>query len=60
MCGYQTVGAEHMVLGSDYPHVIGSIDESVSSIEQLQLTQEEKEMIFGENALRILRTNEAK
>jgi aminocarboxymuconate-semialdehyde decarboxylase len=58
MCGYQTVGADHMVLGSDYPHVIGSIDESVSSIEQLQLTQEEKEMIFGGNAMQILRHND--
>lgn len=58
MCGYQTVGAEHMVLGSDYPHVIGNIRECVSSIENLQLPQEEKEMILAENALRILRLSD--
>lgn len=55
MCAYQTVGAEHMVLGSDYPHVIGSMSESVSSIVGLQLPQEEKAKMLGKNAMRILR-----
>src|ERR1044071_9157482 len=27
------VGADHMVMGSDYPHLLGSIDRAVSSIE---------------------------
>jgi aminocarboxymuconate-semialdehyde decarboxylase len=54
MCAYQTVGAEHMVLGSDYPHVIGNMTEAVSSIEELPLTQDEKESILSRNALRIL------
>lgn len=57
MCAYHTVGADHMVLGTDYPHVIGDMGESVSGIEGLQLPQEEKEMILGKNALRILRLN---
>ncbi|MCI0337276.1 MAG: amidohydrolase, partial [Acidobacteria bacterium] len=29
------VGADHMVMGSDYPHMLGSIDRAVSSIESL-------------------------
>ena len=31
------VGADHMVMGSDYPHLLGSIDRAVSSIEALDI-----------------------
>ena len=55
MCAYHTVGAEHMVLGSDYPHVIGNMREALSSIQGLQLAEDEKQLILGQNALRILR-----
>ena len=48
------VGADHMVMGSDYPHLLGSIDRAVSSIEGLQVTEQEKEEIFSGNALSIL------
>ena len=48
------VGADHMVMGSDYPHLLGSIDRAVSSIEGLQVTEQEKEGIFSGNALSIL------
>lgn len=48
------VGADHMVMGSDYPHLLGSIDRAVSSIEGLEIGGEEKEMIFEGTALRIL------
>jgi aminocarboxymuconate-semialdehyde decarboxylase len=55
MCGYHTVGADHMVLGSDYPHVIGDISKAVSTIEELDISREDKEKIFGENGRKILR-----
>ena len=55
MCTYLSVGADHMVLGSDYPHVIGDITKSVSSIEEMNISQEEKEKIFGENGKKILK-----
>jgi len=55
MCTYDAVGADHMVLGSDYPHVIGDISKSLSSIEELNISQEEKEKIFGENGKKILK-----
>lgn len=51
---YEMIGADHMVMGSDYPHLLGSIDRAVSSIESLDLEIEEKERIFSGTALSIL------
>ena len=48
------VGADHMVMGSDYPHLLGSIDRAVSSIESLEIGTDEKEKIFEGTALSIL------
>jgi aminocarboxymuconate-semialdehyde decarboxylase len=48
------VGTDHMVMGSDYPHLLGSIEKAVSSIESLAIPQAEKQRIFGGNALSIL------
>jgi aminocarboxymuconate-semialdehyde decarboxylase len=54
MCAYAFVGAGHMVLGSDYPHVIGDIREAITSIQDLKIPQAEKEKIFSENLLRLM------
>jgi len=48
------VGSDHMVMGSDYPHLLGSIDKAVSSIETLNIPQAEKRRIFEGTALSIL------
>lgn len=48
------VGVDHMVMGSDYPHLLGSIDRAVSSIESLNIPQHEKQKIFEGTALSIL------
>jgi aminocarboxymuconate-semialdehyde decarboxylase len=48
------VGTDHMLMGSDYPHLLGSIEKAVSSIESLAIPQAEKQKIFGGNALSIL------
>src|ERR1043166_5180730 len=48
------VGADHMVMGSDYPHLLGSIDRAVSSIESLEISMEEKNQIFSGTAKAIL------
>ena len=53
LCAYAFHGPEHLVLGSDYPHVIGDIERSVSSIQDLDIPDKEKEWIFSEN-LRLL------
>jgi len=44
-----------MVLGSDYPHVIGDMSKSISTIEELDIPKEDKEKIFGENGKKILK-----
>lgn len=48
------VGADHMVMGSDYPHLLGSIDKAVSSIQTVEFSPAEKERIFGGSALAIM------
>lgn len=48
------VGVDHMVMGSDYPHLLGSIERSVSSIQDLAIPEHEKQKIFSGTALSIL------
>lgn len=48
------VGTDHMVMGSDYPHLLGSIERSVSSINALNIPEREKENIFSSTAKSIL------
>ena len=47
-------GADHILAGSDYPHMIGSIDRMLSSIRGLGLSPEDEENILGGNASRLL------
>jgi aminocarboxymuconate-semialdehyde decarboxylase len=48
------VGVDHLLMGSDYPHLLGSIERSVSSIEDLHIPAHEKQRIFSGTALTIL------
>ena len=48
------IGADQMVMGSDYPYLLGSIDRAVSAIENLDVPEAEKQRIFEGNALTIL------
>jgi aminocarboxymuconate-semialdehyde decarboxylase len=50
----EMIGSDHMVMGSDYPHLLGSIDRAVSSIESLDIPADEKQRIFEGTALSIL------
>jgi len=54
MCAYNSVGVDKLLLGTDYPHVIGDPGKVIASIENLDIPAEEKESIFSRNALRIL------
>ena len=48
------VGADHMAMGSDYPHLLGSIERAVSSIDEMDFAPAEKERIFSGTALAIM------
>jgi aminocarboxymuconate-semialdehyde decarboxylase len=48
------VGVDHMVMGSDYPHLLGSIERAVTSIEDLHIPDHEKQKIFSGTAREIL------
>jgi aminocarboxymuconate-semialdehyde decarboxylase len=48
------VGAGHMVMGSDYPHLLGSIEKAVSTIEEMDFSAAEKDRIFSGTALAIV------
>jgi aminocarboxymuconate-semialdehyde decarboxylase len=50
----EMLGADHLLMGSDYPHLLGSIDRAVSSIENLDIPEDEKRKIFEGTALSIL------
>ena len=54
MMVHEMIGADRMVMGSDYPHLLGSIDRAVSSIESLQISDKDKRQIFEGTALSIL------
>jgi predicted TIM-barrel fold metal-dependent hydrolase len=49
MSAYYFIRADHMVLGSDYPHVIGDLSKSVSTIRDLDIPDSDKSKIFEEN-----------
>jgi aminocarboxymuconate-semialdehyde decarboxylase len=50
----EMIGADRMVLGIDYPHLLGSIERAVSSIESLDISNDERQQIFEGTAMSIL------
>lgn len=48
------VGTDHMLMGSDYPHLLGSIEKSVTSIDAMPIPEAEKALIFSGNARALL------
>jgi len=47
-------GAEHILAGSDYPHQIGSLRLMLGSLRALDVTEEQRNDILGNNAARLL------
>jgi aminocarboxymuconate-semialdehyde decarboxylase len=47
-------GADRILAGSDYPHQIGSIPLMIDTIRALDVSDEVRKKIFGENAMRLL------
>jgi aminocarboxymuconate-semialdehyde decarboxylase len=54
-CALESFGAEHIVLGSDYPFPIGSMERSIERVEALDITPQQREAIYSGTALTLLR-----
>lgn len=52
-------GADHVLLGSDYPHQIGDMEKAVQVIERLPLGEAERQSVLGGNAARLLKLETA-
>lgn len=48
-------GADKLVLGSDYPHQIGDLPGSIRTITDLAISEADKGLILGGNAVRLLK-----
>ncbi|MBI2360670.1 MAG: amidohydrolase family protein [Deltaproteobacteria bacterium] len=55
MMAYRFYGAQRMVLGSDFPLLIGDLPGAVPSIEAMDISTEDKEKILGGNVQRLLK-----
>jgi len=55
MSAYAFVGAEKIVMGSDFPHQIGDLERSVDRISRLPIGDDEKKQILGGNAAKLLK-----
>ena len=53
-CAHAFAGADHLVLGSDYPFLSGDLGRAVSSIEETALSPEDKDKILGGTARGLL------
>jgi aminocarboxymuconate-semialdehyde decarboxylase len=54
MCAYQTLGARQLLFGSDAPPLLPLLPRAKQIIEDLPITESEREDIFSRNALRLL------
>ncbi|MBI2087331.1 MAG: amidohydrolase [Deltaproteobacteria bacterium] len=54
LCAVQTVGANHVVFGSDFPPVPIPLKRSVDVIQALSVSDEDKQRILGGNAAKLL------
>jgi aminocarboxymuconate-semialdehyde decarboxylase len=51
-------GADHVLAGSDYPHQIGSIPLMLEALRALPITDSDRNLILGGNAIKILRLDD--
>ncbi len=53
-CAIDTVGVDHLLLGSDAPHVIGDLPRAIETVEALPLDEGAREAILSGNARTLL------
>ena len=54
-CAYSLFGADHMVLGSDYPFGIGDLSRAAKCVSNMGISETEQESILGTTALGLLK-----
>lgn len=52
-CCYQVVGADHIMLGTDYAHRVGDPEGAIGNVMALEISEEDKNKILGLNAVKI-------
>jgi aminocarboxymuconate-semialdehyde decarboxylase len=57
MCAFQTVGAKQLLFGSDAPPLLPLLPQAKRIIEDLPISEVERQDIFGRNALKLLEIN---
>jgi predicted TIM-barrel fold metal-dependent hydrolase len=58
MCAYNFCGADHMLFGTDSPMTSPIIlKQTIQSIEEMEITNDEKQMIFEKNAKQLVKLN---
>ena len=50
---YEIAGAERILVASDHPHQIGSLDDCATVIRTMDISEEEKQMMLGGNAMQL-------
>jgi len=55
MSSYAYSGADKILLGTDFPHQISDMENAVGRIRKLEIGDEEKRKILGENAAKLLK-----
>jgi aminocarboxymuconate-semialdehyde decarboxylase len=55
LCAYHTVGAKHLLFGSDAPPLLPLLPRARRMIEELPISADERADIFGNNAAKLLR-----
>jgi predicted TIM-barrel fold metal-dependent hydrolase len=58
MCAYHYYGSDHMLLGTDFPlgPRWGMVEGTVASVDRMEIPEVEKQKIFRDNAIELLRT----
>ncbi len=54
-CALEFVGADHLLIGTDYAHPIGGPDKVAQYVNDLGLSQEDTEKIFYKNAMKLFK-----
>lgn len=54
-CCYDWLGPDHIMLGTDYAHPVGHIEEAIGYIRDMGLSPEDTDKILGGNAARVFK-----